>query len=200
MRLVGVTGRLDAAVLLRARLAVDVLVLDAVLDPRGYLARRLILADRALTVVVLVREPLRTRQFLAGMRVAGVHGLVEHSAPPDRIMTAIRRSRVDGHYVDPSLTGLATSSAVVSGRPLSRREDEVLRLIADGLSNQGIADTLVVSVETVRTHIKSLLRKLSARDRAHAVAVGFRIGLLSRPDVEVEIPVARDGLRTANLC
>ena len=126
------------------------------------------------------------------MRTAGVHGLVEHSSPPDRIMDAIRRSRAEGHYVDPSLNGLAPGvSGTPAGRPLSRREDEVLRLIADGLSNQDIADALVVSVETVRTHIKSLLRKLSARDRAHAVAVGFRLGLLAPSDVDVVIPVAR---------
>jgi hypothetical protein len=53
-------------------------------------------------------------------------------------------------------------------------------------------------VETVRTHIKSLLRKLSARDRAHAVALGFRVGLLAPPDVDVVIPVARGGSRPAS--
>jgi len=198
MRLVGVTGRPDAGVLLRARLAVDVLVLDAVLDPRGYLARRVIAANAGLTVVVLVREPYRTTQFIAVMRAAGVHGLVEHSSPPDRIMEAIRRATVEGRYVDPSLAGLASDALGASaGRPLSRREDEVLRLIADGPSNQGIADALVVSVETVRTHIKSLLRKLSAWDRAHAVAVGFRLGLLAPPEVEVVIPVARGEVKVA---
>jgi len=203
MRLVGVTGRPDAGVLLRARLAVDVLVLDAVLDPRGYLARRVIAANAGLTVVVLVREPYRTTRFVAAMRTAGVHGLVEHSSPPDRIMDAIRRSRAEGRYVDPSLTGLTSdATATAATRPLSRREVEVLRLIADGLANQAIADVLAVSVETVRTHIKSLLRKLSARDRAHAVAVGFRVGLLAPPDVEVVIPVARGGFRVkgASLC
>jgi DNA-binding NarL/FixJ family response regulator len=186
MRLVGVTGRPEAGVLLRDRLAVDVLVLDAVL------------------VVVLVREPYRTTRFVAAMRAAGVHGLVEHSSPPDRIMDAIRRSRAEGRYVDPALTGLAATTigtaattGTAAGRPLSRREAEVLRLIADGLANQAIAAALTVSVETVRTHIKSLLRKLSARDRAHAVAVGFRIGLLTPPDVDVVIPVARGGSRVA---
>jgi DNA-binding NarL/FixJ family response regulator len=90
MRLVGVTGRPDPGVLLHDRLAVDVLVLDAVLDPRGHLARRLIAANPRLTVVVLVREPHRTTRFVAAMRTAGVHGLVEHSSPPDRIMDATR--------------------------------------------------------------------------------------------------------------
>ncbi|MFD1049908.1 response regulator transcription factor, partial [Kibdelosporangium lantanae] len=64
-------------------------------------------------------------------------------------------------------------------QPLSRREYQVLQLIADGLENQAIAKILYVSVETVRTHVKSILRKLSARDRTHAVAVAFRSGVLT---------------------
>ena len=64
-------------------------------------------------------------------------------------------------------------------QPLSQRELEVLRLIADGLENQAIADVLFVSVETIRTHVKSILRKLASRDRTHAVAVAFRSGVLT---------------------
>ncbi|HEX4725760.1 MAG TPA: response regulator transcription factor [Pseudonocardiaceae bacterium] len=194
LRLVGVAAHANPAVLLRDRLAVDVLVLDAVLDPRALLIRRLMAANPQLTVVVLVREPHRTSHYLAAARAAGARGLVPHSAAPERILDAIRRSRSTGEYVDPALSGLIVAdrvSAAPAGRPLSRREDEVLRLIADGYSNQGIADALVVSVETVRTHIKSLLRKLSARDRAHAVSLGYRTGLLTAaPDVA--IPQARD--------
>ena len=67
----------------------------------------------------------------------------------------------------------------VTQQPLSRREYQVLQLIADGLENQAIAKILFVSVETVRTHVKSILRKLGARDRTHAVAVAFRTGVLT---------------------
>jgi DNA-binding NarL/FixJ family response regulator len=198
MRLAGVAGSANPAVLLRDRLAVDVLVLDALLDPRAQLVRRLTEANPRLTVVVLVREPCRTSSYLASALAGGARGLVPHSAPPDRILEAIRRGRSDGRYVDPALAdlvadGSATGTSVLAGRPLSRREGEVLRLIADGYSNQGVADALVVSVETVRTHIKSLLRKLSARDRAHAVSLGYRAGLLAADAVEVSIPQARSG-------
>ena len=136
------------------------------------------------------------RDALAAVRANGAHGLVPHSAPPERIMAAIRRSRTDGQHLDPALADLVTgglASMSVAGRPLSRREDEVLRLIADGYSNQGIATALVVSIETVRTHIKSLLRKLSARDRAHAVSLGYRAGLLVVDSAEPAIPQARSG-------
>jgi DNA-binding NarL/FixJ family response regulator len=75
-------------------------------------------------------------------------------------------------------------------QPLSQRELEVLRLVADGLENQAIADALFVSVETIRTHVKSILRKLASRDRTHAVAVAFRSGVLAVDDV---VPRSRNG-------
>jgi ATP/maltotriose-dependent transcriptional regulator MalT len=62
---------------------------------------------------------------------------------------------------------------------LTERELQVLRGMADGASNAEIGRQLFVSEDTVKTHARRLFRKLGARDRAHAVAVGFRTGLLS---------------------
>jgi DNA-binding NarL/FixJ family response regulator len=59
------------------------------------------------------------------------------------------------------------------------REIEVLRLISDGLANREIGQKLYLSEETVKSHVRHLLAKLPARSRAHAVAVGFRRGLLA---------------------
>ncbi len=59
-------------------------------------------------------------------------------------------------------------------RELSPREKEVLRLAADGLGNKDIANQLVVSLETVKTHMKSIIKKLEALNRTHAVALGIR--------------------------
>lgn len=209
MRLVGLTGK--GAVPLRERLAVDVLVVDATLDPWGQLIRRITEANAALTVVMLVREPCLTGPFLAAVLDAGVHGLVRHTAPPERILEAIRRSRAEGRYLDPTLAPFVPAGrgtvAATGPRRLSDREYQVLHLIADGLSNKSIADTLVLSVETVRTHIKGVLRKLEARDRAHAVAIGFRLGLLTQhgerpPNAEGPaearpVPASGRSLRTA---
>jgi DNA-binding NarL/FixJ family response regulator len=58
------------------------------------------------------------------------------------------------------------------------REIEVLRLVSEGLGNREIGDRLYLSEETVKSHVRHLLAKLRARSRAHAVAVGFRRGLL----------------------
>jgi DNA-binding CsgD family transcriptional regulator len=64
------------------------------------------------------------------------------------------------------------------GRELSAREVEVLKLISDGLTNDEIARVLSVSVETIKSHIRNLLARLAVRSRSHAVAVGFRRGIL----------------------
>jgi DNA-binding NarL/FixJ family response regulator len=59
------------------------------------------------------------------------------------------------------------------------REIEVLQLISDGLVNREIGNRLFLSEETVKSHVRHLLAKLQARSRAHAVAVGFRRGLIA---------------------
>lgn len=61
---------------------------------------------------------------------------------------------------------------------LSKREREVLSLVAEGSGNGEIGSQLGISAETVKTHLKGLSSKLQARDRAHATAVGIRLGLI----------------------
>ena len=63
-------------------------------------------------------------------------------------------------------------------RSISPREREVLELLAEGLSNRQISDRLVVSLETIKTHVRNILGKLGSDSRAHAVATGLRQGLI----------------------
>jgi DNA-binding NarL/FixJ family response regulator len=65
------------------------------------------------------------------------------------------------------------------GQDPTAREIEVLQLVADGLVNREIGERLFLSEETVKSHVRHLLAKLQARSRAHAVAVGFRRGLIA---------------------
>ncbi|SNY28912.1 regulatory protein, luxR family [Paractinoplanes atraurantiacus] len=74
-------------------------------------------------------------------------------------------------------------SLVSDKRALTNREWQVLKGIADGLSNADIGRMLYVSEDTIKTHARRLFRKLDARDRAHAVAIGFRRGLLRPEDM-----------------
>lgn len=72
---------------------------------------------------------------------------------------------------------MVADSSAVSG--LTRREREVLALMAQGFITKQIAERLCVSQETVSTHVTNLRRKLGARNKAHAVALGFQLGILS---------------------
>jgi DNA-binding NarL/FixJ family response regulator len=71
----------------------------------------------------------------------------------------------------------ASSTAPRDGAALTRRELEVLRLVASGLTNRQIADRLVLSVHTVERHVNNLYRKLGVRNRAEATVLAIRRGL-----------------------
>lgn len=167
----------------------NVVLIDSTLDPRNQLGHILAGNDPTLAILTLIAEPQRTTQYLSGALASNAHGIVLRSVQPRQLIDAIRSVHADRRYIDPAL--VATLSAPrgrlarephQAQQPLSRREYQVLQLIADGLENQGVADVLYVSVETVRTHVKSILRKLAARDRTHAVAVAFRSGVLVPDD------------------
>jgi DNA-binding NarL/FixJ family response regulator len=182
LRWLGATQNVHSAVVLCERLRPDVAVLDCTLDPRGHLGTLLMGTSPRTAVLALVREPHRSPAYLAEVLGSGARGAVLRSAEPAQLAEAIRRTHAERRYLDPALStltrGVASSRAPGARQPLSRREYQVLQLISDGMDNQAIAKALFVSVETVRTHVKSILRKLHARDRAHAIAIAFRLGLL----------------------
>ena len=75
------------------------------------------------------------------------------------------------------------------GQDLTRREREILELVAQGLSNQAIADRLVVSLHTVRNHVQSVLTKLHAHSKAEAARVARHEGLVARGPCSQELGV-----------
>ena len=86
---------------------------------------------------------------------------------------AAKRSRGSGEVIPFAPTPTRTYE-----QEPTNREVEVLQLISDGLVNREIGERLFLSEETVKSHVRHLLAKLQARSRAHAVAVGFRRGLI----------------------
>ena len=93
-----------------------------------------------------------------------------------RFEQAARRRTVSGQNAE--VIPLATPLRELEQEP-TMREIEVLQLISDGLVNREIGQRLYLSEETVKSHVRHLLAKLQARSRAHAVAIGFRRGLIA---------------------
>ena len=99
---------------------------------------------------------------------AGAQGFILKDTESPALVAVIRRLLAGETFVDPR----------PPEGPLSAREREVLQMLADGLSNREASERLVVSAETVKTHVKNILVKLKADGRAQAVAIGIRQGLI----------------------
>lgn len=181
---VGASPDARTAVVMTERLRPEVILVDSGLDPHCQLARTLAGLSPTLAVVTIVGDDERTPHFLNEAVAAGVHGLVLRSAEPGLLVECIRRAHLERRFLGPALQALRAEAAEQPAHnsarlPLSRREYQVLQLIAEGMDNQTIAATLFVSIETVRTHVKGILRKLHARDRAHAISLAYRTGVLT---------------------
>jgi DNA-binding NarL/FixJ family response regulator len=111
---------------------------------------------------------------------AGVAGFVVKDAPLEDLLRAVRTVAAGSMYVDPVLAGSLAASSVGAGLPqLTQRERDVLRLLADGLSNEEIGKKLFISAETVRTHVRKAMEKLDADTRTAAVARALRFRLIT---------------------
>ncbi|MEW1774836.1 response regulator transcription factor [Streptomyces sp. NPDC086777] len=192
LEVAGECGDGQAAVDLAARLRPDVVVMDVrmpVLD--GIEATRLLAgAGVPHPVKVLVVTTFNLDEYVYEALRAGASGFLLKDAPPDRLLHGIRTVATGAALLDPEVTRQlvgryaarirpADGGGSPHGVPLTPRELEVLRLIADGLSNGEIAAALVISPETVKTFVSRILAKLGLRDRVQAVVYAYRQGLVT---------------------
>ena len=120
------------------------------------------------------------RALLSEVLDVGVRGFVLKEAPLADLVRAVERVAAGEAYVDPVLAGVLVSGQLSERSPtLTQREREVLRLLADGLSNEEIGKQLHISPETVRTHVRKAMSKLEAETRTQAVATALRQSIIS---------------------
>ncbi|MBT67162.1 MAG: helix-turn-helix transcriptional regulator [Synechococcus sp. NP17] len=139
-----------------------------------------------LKALLLVQRPI-LRTILQAID-ASCDGLCSHqNVGNGNVFAALTAIESDGSYLDPVIAGVLRHGRLgrrppgASTTELSIKEEDVLRGLCKGMSNQDIADSLVVSIDTVKSHIGSLLRKLKANNRTHAVVVAFQEGLVEIP-------------------
>ena len=120
------------------------------------------------------------RALLTEALDAGARGFLLKEAPLSDLVRAVEMAAGGQTYVDPGLAGvLASSDAAAKATRLTQRERDVLRLLADGLTNEEIGKRLFISPETVRTHVRKAMDKLDADTRTPAVATALRQSLIA---------------------
>lgn len=159
------------------------------------------------TTKVVVLTTFDNDNYVLGSVEAGASGFLLKDADPEELIGAVRTVGESAAVISPKATarllrqvraGIATSAEAAGGTeaissaqppalaldladPLTPREEEILTLMAEGLSNQEIADKLFISLPTVKTHVGRVLLKTGSRDRVHAVLFALKHRLVS-PD------------------
>jgi DNA-binding NarL/FixJ family response regulator len=155
----------------------------------GIEATRRLLADRGVDSKVVMLTTFDMDEYVYEALSAGASGFLLKDAPPEQLVAGIRAVCSGDALLAPSVTRRVIEEFV--RRPpdgkrtappeieeLTPREHEVLKLIARGLSNAEIAQTLVVSETTVKTHVARVLMKMGLRDRVQAVVMAYESGLV----------------------
>src|SRR5919198_4992977 len=165
----------------------DVVLMDVRMpDMDGLEATRKVKEERSRTAVVMLTMHDNPTYLRDAVR-AGAAGYLLKDVSKDDLVDAIRQVATGGAFIESQMLkgmlsemkpGAASPSAA---RNLTKREREILVLVADGLSNREIADRLVLSPETVKSHVAAILEKLNVSDRTQAAIYAVRNGLVEQP-------------------
>ena len=166
----------------------DVVLMDIRMPVMDGIAATRLIAAHASGSRVLILTTFDLDEYVFAALRAGASGFMLKDRPPEELLAAIRVIAAGEALLAPNVTRRLIGHFTRQPDPLSAppealkeltvREREVLALIAAGLSNTEIADRLVMSVPTAKTHISRILAKLGARDRAQLVVIAYQSGLV----------------------
>lgn len=188
-KVVGAAGTAGEGRELVERLEPDVALVDIRLgDESGIdLTRELLDADPARRVVLYTGSS--DVELLTSGLDSGARGYALKEGTPTELTGALTTVAAGGTYVDPRLRPSLLARQTTQRLPaLSKREREIMDLLAQGLTGEQVAEKLVLSSETVKTHIRNAMGKLEANTRVHAIAIALREGFISPPESESTRP------------
>lgn len=186
VRVVGEALNAASALSVVGGLTPDIVLCDVRLQGSSGLdlCRRLLEKSPEQRIVLL--SVYEDEQYLFEALRAGACGYLVKRIDGEELVRSLERAADGETVIDPTLAGRAvdTAARLASGEywpgarhGLTHRESEVLALVVTGLSNRGIATRLVLGDETIKSHLRSIYRKLGVNDRAGAVAAALREGI-----------------------
>jgi two-component system, NarL family, response regulator LiaR len=167
----------------------DVVIVD-MLMPGGIDGIETIRRMRVITPhtrIVVLTAYTDDARVVAALR-AGAIGYIRKEAEPEILLSAVRAAAQGQSVLDPSIAGTVLQDLMRGGTPnnrLTERETEILRQLAHGLTNREIAQMLVISEETVKTHVANVLAKLQLAHRSQAIIYALKQGLISMDELEL---------------
>ena len=188
VEVVGTAGNAAAGVDLVDVFDPEVAILDIRLpDESGIELTRALLSRRPDLGIILYTGDADADLLYDGLD-SGARGYALKAGSTEELLGAIEQVAKGGSYVDPRLDRVLLSPRATAKVPqLSPREREIMHLMAEGLTAEAIANKITVSVETVRTHVRNVIRKLRARNRVHAIAISLERGEIALdPDATSE--------------
>jgi two-component system response regulator NreC len=187
VEIVGEAGTAHAAMDAVDSLLPDVVLMDIGLpDLSGIDATRAIKSAHP-EVAVVALTIHEDEEYFFKMLEAGAGGYVPKRAAPEELLTAIRAAAAGEVYLYPSLAKLLVKDYLIQEHTseagkvldgLTEREQEVLRYLAEGVANDGIAEALVISVKTVARHRENIMQKLKLHSRSELVRYAIRKGII----------------------
>jgi DNA-binding NarL/FixJ family response regulator len=183
---VGEADNGEEAVRLAAELQPDVVLMDVSMpEMDGVEATRIIRSTDTLTRVIMLTMHADTEVLAEAIR-AGASGYLVKDCSTDEVADAVRMAANGETALSPQLAAtmldevrrLEVPDPSEDERVITKREEEVLQLIADGCSTPEVAEQLYISQKTVKNHLASIYQKLDARDRTQAVLQAVRMGIV----------------------
>lgn len=181
IEVVGIAGTGAEALEMAAELRPDVVLMDFKLpDADGTDVARQVKERRPEAKVVMVTGYAEDAILIRAIE-AGCSGFVTKQQASATVVSAVRAASVGESLIEPTLLARLLPRLRQTDRrtvDLTTRETEILKLVAEGLTNQAIAERLVISTNTVRNHVQNILTKLGVHSKLEAVATAVRRGMI----------------------
>jgi DNA-binding NarL/FixJ family response regulator len=185
LEVVGEAADGEEALRLAAKLRPDVVLMDVTMPVLDGVEATRQLHEHLPEIPVVILTMHADREVLARAIRAGAAGYLVKDCSTDEVVRTVRLAANGETALSPELAASMLAEAQRADTPaeelepiISRREEEVLQLVADGLSTSEVAAKLYISIKTVKNHLASIYEKLDSRDRTQAVLRAVRMGII----------------------